>query len=678
VKDWNILINLLDEEFFKDIPKEITKNNIENWITKKIEYLQLWELYSKLKDEFALPKLSGENKNMILDELKRLEEYGMIYPKYVEIQYALSKYLKNVESLNCRELNEILLYLAEFDDIKYYDTLKNDINSNEMELLKYLNEYSKDELINTYYYMWIDYIESKPHIFKVVKKIDEYNHIKKELEELYGTKFLKTRKHIQKILKRINLGNEARNKIPYEANKKRRRKPLKEILELYEEDVLNIIPIWLTTPDVVSAIFPLKKELFDIVIYDEASQMPMEYALPPLYRAKRFVIAGDEKQLPPTDFFRASFDEDDDEIDGMDELEVKSLLELCKTRCPTVLLSYHYRSRYEEIINFSNYAYYNGKIAISPNKHRGKPFEFIKVKGRWENRKNYVEAKKVVEKVHELLKKNSEKSIGIITFNSEHKDLIMDELEKKALEDERFKTLYEKSLNLKKDNEDMSLFVRNIENVQGDERDIIIFSTAYAKDENDKLNHNFGPLNRVGGENRLNVAITRAKEKVIIITSIEPEDLKVETLKNEGPKLLKKYMQYVKFISNGDYANAEIILNSLCDVEKLNELQFDSPFEEEVYDELTKRGHIVHTQVGCSKYRIDLAMKHPKEDKYILGIECDGATYHSSRSAKERDLYRQRFLEMKGWKIIRIWSRNWWKNREKEILRIEKEITKNL
>ena len=137
-------------------------------------------------------------------------------------------------------------------------------------------------------------------------------------------------------------------------------------------------------------------------------------------------------------------------------------------------------------------------------------------------------------------------------------------------------------------------------------------------------------------------------------------------------------MQYVKFISNGDYANAEIILNSLCDVEKLNELQFDSPFEEEVYDKLTKRGHIVHTQVGCSKYRIDLAIKHPKEDKYILGIECDGATYHSSRSAKERDLYRQRFLEMKGWKIIRIWSRNWWKNREKEIRRIENEINRNL
>ena len=531
VKDWNILLNSLDEEFFKDIPKEITKNNIENWITKKIEYLQLWELYYKLKDKFNLPKLSSENKNIVLDELEKLEEHGRIYPKYIEIQQALSKYLKNVEVLSYRELNEILAHLAEFDDIKYYDTLKNDINSNEMELLKYLNKYSKYELMNTYYYTWIDYIENKSHIFKVVKKIDEYNHIKKELEELYEIKVLKTRKHIQKILKSINIGDEAKIKIPHEANKKRRRKPLKEIIDLYENDVFNVAPVWLTTPDVVSAIFPLKKELFDIVIYDEASQMPVEYAIPSLYRAKRFVVAGDEKQLPPTDFFKASFDEDDDEIDGIDELEAKSLLELCKTRCPTVLLSFHYRAKYEEIINFSNYAYYNGKIAISPNKHRGKPFEFIKINGRWENRKNYMEAKKVVEKVHKLLKENSEKSIGIITFNSEHRDLIMDELERRASEDDEFRKLYEKSLNLKKDNEDMSLFVRNIENVQGDERDIIIFSTAYAKDKDGKLRYNFGPLNRIGGENRLNVAITRAKEKVIIITSIEPEDLKVENLK---------------------------------------------------------------------------------------------------------------------------------------------------
>ncbi|MDK2978314.1 MAG: hypothetical protein PWP52_1028 [Bacteroidales bacterium] len=663
----------LDDNF--NIPEKLTRTTIENWKEEKLNELLIWKIYYRLKPKFELQELLN-NETEILRTLNKLKSFGELHTQYQQNLKVLSGYFNNVETLRNNQMMEILEYVTdEFDDIRYYDTLKDDLKNNaELILFDYLSKYDKDNILNTYYYIWIDNIEKNSKVFRTVKKIDNYEDIKKELNELYSQKFQETKKHLNAVLKNIAPCKEAKNKIPYEANKKRRRKPLKEIIELYENDVLDIIPIWLTTPDVVSAIFPLKKGLFDIVIYDEASQMPMEYALPSLYRAKRFVIAGDEKQLPPTDFFKASFDDDDDEIEGIDELEAKSLLELCKTRCPTALLSYHYRAKYEEIINFSNYAYYNGKIAISPNKHRGRPFEFIKVNGRWENRKNYVEAKKVVEKVYELLNENSEKSIGIITFNSEHRDLIIDELERKASEDDEFRILYEKSLNLKKDNEDMSLFVRNIENVQGDERDIIIFSTAYAKDKDGRLRYNFGPLSRVGGENRLNVAITRAKEKVIIITSIEPDELKVENLKNEGPKLLKKYMQYVKFISNGDYANAEIILNSLCNIEKLNELQFDSPFEEEVYDELTKRGHTAYTQVGCSKYRIDLAIKHPKEDKYILGIECDGATYHSSRSAKERDMYRQKFLEMKGWKIVRIWSRNWWKNREKEIRRIENEI----
>jgi superfamily I DNA and/or RNA helicase len=414
--------------------------------------------------------------------------------------------------------------------------------------------------------------------------------------------------------------------------------------------------------------------LFDIVIYDEASQIPIEYTLPSLYRAKRFVVAGDEKQLPPTDFFKASFDEDEE----IDDINVKSLLELCKGKCPAVLLSFHYRSKYEELIEFSNYAFYNGKIAVSPNKETGCPFEFIRVNGIWENRKNYKESETVVEKVYELLKEDHKKSIGIITFNAEQRDLIYEMLDKKSLEDEEFRKLYEKSLNLKKDGEDLGLFVRNIENVQGDERDIIIFSIGYARDKDGKLRYNFGPLNKAGGENRLNVAITRAKEKIIIVSSIDPEELNVENTQNEGPKLFKRYLQYAKAIANNDKVNAEIILDTLCKINEVKRLYFDSPFEEEVYNELIKRGYIVDTQVGCSRYRIDLAIKHPKEDKYILGIECDGATYHSSRSAKERDLYRQKFLEMKGWKIIRIWSRNWWKNKEKEIERIEKEVKRIL
>ncbi|AIJ05837.1 hypothetical protein JH146_0994 [Methanocaldococcus bathoardescens] len=665
------------EDIF-DIPEKLTKDIVEELKEKKLNEILIWKTYYLLKSKFKLPELLN-NETEILKILKELKEFGELYPRYQQTLETLSNYFDNIETLDDNQLTEILRYMSEFDDIKYYDMQKNELQKEhwKLTLLDYLGKYSKDKILNTYYYCWITKIESKPDVFKVIKKIDNYENIRKRLMELYSQKFQETREYLKSILNDVQISGEARRKIPYEADKKRRRKPLKEILENYLEDVLNIVPIWLTTPDVVSAIFPLKKGLFDVVIFDEASQMPVEYALPSLYRAKRFVVAGDEKQLPPTDFFKATFDEDEEEED-IEELNVKSLLDLCKGRCPTVLLSYHYRSKYEEIINFSNYAFYNGKIAVAPNKDKGKPFEFIKVNGIWKNRKNYEEARAVVEKVYELLKENPEKSIGIITFNAEQRDLIYEMFDKKAMENDEFRELYEKSLNLKKDGEDVGLFVRNIENVQGDERDIIIFSTGYAKDKDGKLRYNFGPLNRAGGENRLNVAITRAKEKVIIITSIEPEELKVENTKNEGPKLLKKYLQYAKAIANNDYATAEIILKSLCNVDKVKELKFDSPFEEDVYNELTKRGYIVDTQVGCSRYRIDLAIKHPKEDRYILGIECDGATYHSSRSAKERDLYRQKFLEMKGWKIIRIWSRNWWKDKEKEIERIENEIKRIL
>ena len=670
------ILKSLDDNF--KIPEKLTKTTIEELKENKQNELLIWKTYYLLNNVFELPELIN-NETEVLKILNELKDFGELYPKYQQILQTLSNYFNNIETLDNKQLKEILEYMNEFDNIKYYDMIKDELKKEhwKLTLLDYLSKYPKDKILNTYYYYWITKIESYPEVFKVIKKIDNYENIRKRLIELYSQKFQETREYLKSILNDIQISKEAKKKIPYEADKKRRRKPLKEILENYLEDVLNIVPIWLTTPDVVSAIFPLKKGLFDVVIFDEASQMPVEYALPSLYRAKRFVIAGDEKQLPPTDFFKATFDEDEEEEDT-EELSVKSLLDLCKGRCPTVLLSYHYRSKYEEIINFSNYAFYNGKIAVAPNKDKGKPFEFIKVDGIWDNRKNYEEAKAVVEKVYELLKENPEKSIGIITFNAEQRDLIYEMLDKKAMEDDKFRELYEKSLNLKKDGEDVGLFVRNIENVQGDERDIIIFSTGYARDRDGRLRYNFGPLNRAGGENRLNVAITRAKEKVIIITSIDPEELRVENTKNEGPKLLKKYLQYAKAIANNDYATAEIILKSLCNVNKVKELKFDSPFEEDVYNELTKRGYIVDTQVGCSRYRIDLAIKHPKEDKYILGIECDGATYHSSRSAKERDLYRQKFLEMKGWRIIRIWSRNWWKDKEKEIERIENEIRKIL
>ena len=367
-------------------------------------------------------------------------------------------------------------------------------------------------------------------------------------------------------------------------------------------------------------------------------------------------------------------------------LEEESLLDLAKYSFDSTSLYYHYRSKYDELINFSNYAFYGGKLEVSPNisKTSGdgvKPIERIKVNGRWNDRRNEREAIEVVKLIKDILFNRKEnETIGIITFNINQRECIDKMLELEVGKDPAFGVLYTAESERVENNEDVSLFIKNIENVQGDERDIIIFSTAYAKNEHGKVVMNFGSLSQDGGENRLNVAISRAKKKIYLVTSIEPEELKVDSLKNNGPKLFKRYLQYVKAVSDGNRELTQEILNSVCDskVGRNEEIHFDSDFENEVHDALEEAGLVVDTQIGVSGYKIDLGVYDTKRSKYILGIECDGAAFHSSKSARERDIYRQRYLESRGWNIIRIWSKNWWSNPQREVDRIVKRVNEIL
>lgn len=302
--------------------------------------------------------------------------------------------------------------------------------------------------------------------------------------------------------------------------------------------------------------------------------------------------------------------------------------------------------------------------------------EWKKVEGRWINQCNEVEAIEVVKALKGILEKRPNKTVGIITFNAKQQSKIMDLIEKKAGEDEEFSAVYNQMMSRDLDER---VFVKNIENVQGDERDIILFSIGYAKNEEGRIYNRFGMLNQKGGENRLNVAITRAKEEIIVVSSIEPEELNVAGTSGMGPKLLKSYLKYVKAVANVQREQITAVVQEIN--ENVNtqvqqkELHFDSPFEEQVYKQLRNLGYEVTTQVGMSGYRIDLAIVDPNDpSKYILGIECDGAMYHSSVNAKERDVYRQRFLESRGWTIERIWSRNWWRNPSAETERIDQKV----
>jgi superfamily I DNA and/or RNA helicase/very-short-patch-repair endonuclease len=431
------------------------------------------------------------------------------------------------------------------------------------------------------------------------------------------------------------------------------------------------------TPEVVSEIIPLESGLFDLLIFDEASQMFVEKGLPSILRAKKVVIAGDHKQLRPNNLFSGRIEMEESDVEDTDvstALEEESLLDLARAKFNDVLLNFHYRSKYEELIAFSNHAFYNGRLYVSPNSSipEEPPITVHMVEdARWIDRTNMEEAVKVVSLLKEFLenRKNNE-TIGIITFNSDQRDLIEDVIDDECRKDPKFAVAIESERNRKSDDgEDIGLFVKNIENVQGDERDEIIFSIAYAKGPNGRLVQRFGWLNQKGGENRLNVAISRAKKKVRIVLSFDPDDLQVESAKNEGPKILKKYLKYAKAVSDGNTELAQEILKTLSDTPNDTDVDwFDSPFEEEVCQALRDRGYEVRTQVGIGGYRIDMAVV--KGDRYVLGIECDGRLYHSSSSARERDFHRQKYLESRGWRIHRIWSSNWWNNRQNEIDKI--------
>lgn len=450
---------------------------------------------------------------------------------------------------------------------------------------------------------------------------------------------------------------------------------VQKFLKKFGFELFKGIKIWLMTPETVSEVLPLEKGLFDLLIFDEASQIYIEKSIPAISRTRKVVIAGDHKQLRPSSlgFGRIEYDEEVEDIEEENAaLEEESLLDLARFKYPSVLLNYHYRSRYEELINFSNYAFYNGRLNVSPNTKEpdAPPIEVIKIdNGLWEDRSNRNEALKVVETVKNFLKNRKRKeTLGVITFNSNQRDLILDELDKECLKDREFSNICKKEFERKENGEDFGLFVKNIENVQGDERDCIIFSTGYAKNTSGRVIRNFGWLNQKGGENRLNVAISRAKEKIYIVTSIMPNELYVDDLKNNGPKILRKYLEYCYAISDKDTETAKRILYSLAEEKRghTDNASFDNDFENQIREALINKGFAVDTQVGVGDYKIDLAIRN-KANNYVLGIECDGKLYHSLSSARERDIYRQKYLESRGWKIYRIWSTNWWHNPDKEI-----------
>ncbi len=473
----------------------------------------------------------------------------------------------------------------------------------------------------------------------------------------------------------------------YQISKEQKYWPIRKMMDVYGNFIINLFPCWLLSPENVSALLPLEKNMFDVVIFDEASQVFIESTIPTIYRGKNIVVAGDSKQLRPSATFMKRYmgmdSEETEDYSLQAALEVESLLDLAVARYDSANLTYHYRSRSEELINFSNYAFYSGKLQIAPNisaNKKSRPIERYKIDGRWVGRTNPAEAEKIVDILSDIFKtRKKNESIGIITFNSDQQDCIADAIDDRARDDEKFRASIMKERQRTDGGEDTSLFIKNLENVQGDERDIIIFSIGYAKNDADKLYTNFGSLSAEGGENRLNVAITRAKTKIIVVTSIEPEELKVETSKNLGPRLLRDYLAYVRAVSENDYTSVNAILSSLDPTEHKEEEAITTlpRVEEQIKKLLEAEGYKVHTGLGNKNNRISLAVYDEKSDRYLVGVVLDTDAFASSPSAMERDVYKPKFLEARGWTILRIWCRDFWVSPEKVVSAIAKEAERN-
>lgn len=460
-----------------------------------------------------------------------------------------------------------------------------------------------------------------------------------------------------------------------EMMKQRKIMPIRKLFNTIPDLIMTLKPCLMMSPLSVSQFLESDHFMFDTVIFDEASQVRTEDAIGAISRGTQVIIAGDSKQLPPTNFFTAflnepEYDTSDDDEDYEDAYE--SVLEEAAL-LPERTLLWHYRSLHEDLIAYSNAKIYKNSLITFPSSLERVPgyaVEFIFVPGgiydQGGRRGNPREAERVAdlvfEHIHAYSKNSKERSLGVIAFGDHQQQAIEMAIRKRRLADQRYEDFF---------NEDKfeAFFVKNLENVQGDERDTIIISVGYAKSPAGRPPTNFGPIMHSGGERRLNVAITRARYNTKLVSSIEPTDITAENFSHAGPKLLRGYMEFAQ-------RGRTVLENEIKDS---GSTQTESPFEEAVYNFLAQHGYQLATQIGCSGYRIDIGVKHPTlPGRYVLGIECDGATYHSARTARERDRLRQDVLERMGWKIYRVWSTDWIKDPLKEgndlIRAIEKAI----
>lgn len=457
--------------------------------------------------------------------------------------------------------------------------------------------------------------------------------------------------------------------LKYELQKQRRHKPVRQLIQEMGGDFTTLAPCMLMSPLSIAQYLPANQALFDLVIFDEASQIAPWDGVGAMARGKAVVIAGDPRQMPPTSFFNRGADDADDDTDE----DLESILDECLgASVPQHSLSWHYRSRHESLITFSNYRYYGGNLVTFPAADtRASAVSWRRVDGTYARgkggRRNAAEAQAIVAEVVARLRDPmfaaSGQSIGVITLNADQQSLVNDLLDAERYADPALDAFFKEDLA-------EPVVVKNLETMQGDERDFIILGIGFgpAEPAAKTMSMNFGPLNREGGWRRLNVAASRARREMMVFTSFDPSMI---DLGRTSARAVADLRQFIEFARDGMSAFPKTVRGS--------EGGYESPFEMYVAEGLRSKGWTIRTQVGVSRFRIDLGVVHPdRPGDYLVGVECDGATYHSAATARDRDKVRASILSELGWTLLRVWSTDWWVDRDRALDRLDAAIRAEL
>uniref|UniRef100_UPI004049A50C AAA domain-containing protein n=1 Tax=Flavobacterium sp. TaxID=239 RepID=UPI004049A50C len=691
---------LFEQNYFKNV-------EIIETISKKIEITEKkFEL--KIKDEFNINNLLKQSKiqissfDLIKQKLKEIKEQ-IIHDNWVLIDYegnGLYDFFDFFEKINTLKNNFFEdsndLFIREFNWFKFYNSLRlsdreivNQLLNNQNWKRNFLTNYLNSLLLK-------NASTDLPTNDEELKTLNNsFSGFEKEqlkfIKDFWFSRQIESIKRFENKKAKLNVENIYNKR----SSNRFKRLSLRQIIQYDIDFFTDFFPIILTTPDVSSNLFKGMNGYFDIVMFDEASQLRLEDNLPSIFKGKQIIIAGDEHQMPPSNFFSKVFDglvEDEEELEEENEfyidqndilLSCESLLDFgTELKFNKQYLDFHYRSKHPFLIDFSNYAFYNQRLKPLPNNFDYVPIKYVQVNGTFSDHTNEAEAEMVLSIIDlniNRLPNGKYPTIGVATFNITQRDLI-----KNKISERQKLTKYEEFNAKIRELEENGFFIKNLENIQGDERDVIILSTTYGISKDGKVSERFGPINHSKGYKLLNVIITRAKYKLYCVTSI-PEskflsykDYLITDGSNikSGKASFFAYLAYCKSVSESDHSLRLAILKNLADnttrsadFGSFKSGDLESPFEEEVYQCLADcfgTGNLI-PQFKYAGFRIDIVYESKIVGVPKIAIECDGAKYHSSREAYLYDKHRQNILEKHGFIFHRIWSTNWWRNQKKEI-----------